>query len=188
MTNAWLAKFDTVDDKLKTLLAVLDCHPYMPVENLSYNRNFVHIIKDAFPVLDKLGPHQHTPEVGACLRIGADYYQTSNLTYDSEKMQMFQVELRRSFEYLFAFKVELVDIEKDLIRLRSEVVDKAGDDVTNALNKLFYNLSKFSTLLYDVDGKARYTSLTDDFMDSLRLTEGGYENLYCDLFPQHLAP
>ncbi|MEN7551183.1 hypothetical protein AAG747_24915 [Rapidithrix thailandica] len=182
----WELNFETTKDKLSAVGALLNRHPYLPIENLRFNRNFVELIMKSAEVKEALQEDGHPLTVEALPRIGASFFEKQNTDYDQDKVNVAHQELDRAFNLV----VELLDnscsnVKDDLYKLQQVTKEKNRTGYNKVFKKNLISFAKIAPLLYDAEGNALSGHLS---FDPNLYPPRELENIYCDFFSAHLAP
>ncbi len=161
---------------LKDLIPLIGRFPHFPVNNVSYNRNFVELISNLYAIDNEIALHLRELRPEKTLKIGARYIERDNCRYDSERLKGLALTLESNYQPLRSFFAEIgfSDIERDLVRL------KGSDDFEPLAKKLI----RISPLIYDVRGDALEVSSS---IEALSLGPVELQARYTDTFQAHLA-
>ena len=175
------ASFATTEYALKTVMALLGRHAYLPVENLRYQRNFVSILERGVALMEGLGALAHPPTLGPCARMLARFTEVTDAAHDPERLRALREELLRSQRALRDTGLEPARMAGDFSYL------KGLGAPARAADALFGHLCRLAPLLYNHDGEAN-SDLGALAAQIESLVPGAIGDLYHDYFPHHLAP
>ncbi len=161
---------------LEDLIPLIGRFPQFPVNNVSYNRNFVELISNLYALDEKIALHLRELRPEKTLKIRARYIERDNCRYDSGRLKALALTLESNYLPLRSFFTE-----RGFSHIESDLVDLKESDDFESLGK---KLIRISPLIYDVRGDALEVSSS---LEALSLEPVELRARYTDTFQAHLA-
>lgn len=189
-TLSWLAKADTIGDRIKLLVSLLDRHPNIITSNLQWKRSLLEAYAHVPELRQKLGKDAASFETTAPTIRHARYVASGEAKVNEEAIKKFLE--GRILDLQGSSLVDRGDLATQIRHLKQNSkrsTDGAFDK--KVFTKKVKKLLQLVPLLFDSNGKALFNHFEverEQIAARVRnLTAAELENVYGDLLKEHLS-
>lgn len=187
---SWRANPDSLEGRLKILLSLLNRHPNIASLNKKFSRNLANLFSPVSKIQKLLGDDAADFDIGVTNVRLLRYVAIEKLRYNEELVQDFIRDRLKDLEALEL--IDGADLETQIRHIKSSSRKDDGSFNSKVFSKSLRRFFRVTPFLFDANAKALFQDWRMDKNEiqkqikSLSATE--IENLYEDLFVQHLGP